>query len=431
MGAKPERFADGQSRYNLPAPMTSPQHEKNPTRFGPFIVSRAIGQGGTGMVYAARREGEERDSFAVKVLREEIALSPKEQRRFLEEAARMRRVSHPGIVQVLEAGRADDGRPYIAMPLLTGETLAARVARGPLRVDRALAYLEVLADAVAQLHDAGLIHRDIKPENIILDAKDERPVLLDFGIAREMGGGTSTTTEQGTVRGSPAYMAPERFFGIPAGVATDTYELAVVFYQMITGQLPWRAGSGAAGRLHPTDPREAREEGDGSPIPSAMATALLRALSTRPEARPASVRELIAQLRSALDAPPSSYRTTTTDFASSPVYERPTIPPRRRWKAPLAVALASVVVLGGAALTFAGGRLVSPTTTAAVHGLAAASEPIPEPVTAVEAGAPEIVTIVEASTPPAPTSEPKGAARGARPVRRDPPPTDLFYRDRK
>ena len=117
-------------------------------------------------------------------------------------------------------GQAENGQPYSAMPLLAGETLAARIARGPLPVSQALSYLAPLADAVSTLHAIGLIHRDIKPENVILESGTDRPILLDFGIARDAAA-AQATTETGAVRGRPADMAPERFFD-PASVATDT-----------------------------------------------------------------------------------------------------------------------------------------------------------------------------------------------------------------
>lgn len=120
---------------------------------------------------------------------------------------------------------APDGRTYLAMERLEGETLAAVLARGPLPVARALAVFEELCGAVDALHDRGLIHRDLKPENVFVVA-DRHAVLLDFGIAKELAAPASTTTMDGAVRGTPAYMAPEHFFGQPAGVATDLHELA-------------------------------------------------------------------------------------------------------------------------------------------------------------------------------------------------------------
>jgi serine/threonine protein kinase len=179
---------------------------------GAFAITRVVGEGGTSIVYAAQRDGE---AIALKVLRDDIKLTDDERRRFLREAERLARVSHPGVIRVIEAGVLPDGRPYLALPLLDGETLAARIARAPLPHATALAYFFAAADAVEALHAAGLLHRDLKPENFFV-TRDDRIVLLDFGIAREPDATASTTTQQGHIRGTPAYMAPERFFGVPA-----------------------------------------------------------------------------------------------------------------------------------------------------------------------------------------------------------------------
>lgn len=231
-------------------------------------------------MYAAssRRHGQ----VALKVLHGHLALSERERRRFFEEVERMRRVRHPSLVTLVDAGSLPDGRPYLCMPPFRGVTVAARVEQGRLPKAVALRYFRGLAEAVATLHGAGLVHRDIKPENVLLDEAGERAILLDFGIAREMNALATTTTGTGGARGTPAYMAPERLFGVPASVATDVYELAVVLYVMLVGGLPWDEDT-ADGRLQPRRPAAA-----GVHLPSGLATVLMKALSTRPEARPAS-----------------------------------------------------------------------------------------------------------------------------------------------
>ncbi|HLK38302.1 MAG TPA: serine/threonine-protein kinase [Polyangiaceae bacterium] len=246
---------------------------------GEFAVSSVLGEGGSGVVYAASsdRHGE----IALKVLHENLALSERERRRFLEESERMRRVRHPSLVPMIDAGVLPDGRPYLAMPLLRGESLAERVGRGALPLAAALARFGEIAEGATALHDAGLVHRDVKPENVFLDETSGRAILLDFGIARDLGGPTTTTTRAGAIRGTPAYMAPERFFGTPASIASDVYELAVVFYMMLVGRLPWDAEHDASARLHPKTPRD-----QGIELPAGLVSVLMGALSTRPEARP-------------------------------------------------------------------------------------------------------------------------------------------------
>jgi serine/threonine-protein kinase len=258
-----------------------------PKSLGTFAIAGVLGEGGSGVVYDATW-GHRR--VALKVLREELLGTPRERDRFLAEAELLQAVEHPGVVKVLGTGTLPDGRPYLAMEHLDGETLARRVERAPLDTAEALALFTQLADAVAALHARGLVHRDIKPENIFVVSG--HAVLLDFGIAKPEAAAPSTTTQEGSVRGTPAYMAPERFFGAPASTATDVYELAVVLYVMIAGRLPWTDVVDPAARLNPPRLSEL-----GHAVSTALETALAMALSTRAEARPASVRDLAERVR--------------------------------------------------------------------------------------------------------------------------------------
>ena len=259
-----------------------------------FEPVRVVGEGGSGIVYEVRlRSGlDTKRNVALKVLRAELAPSERERRRFLEEADRMQRLHAKGVVELLEAGLLPDGRPYLAMPLLEGETLAARLTRGAVPAATALRWFEILARAVQTLHDAGMVHRDVKPENIFIEG--DAPVLLDFGIARDLDDDTTTTTAEGRVRGTPAYMAPERFFGAAASIQSDVYELGVVLYTMLVGRLPWGSEKNVTERLNPISPRDV-----GADVSNALATVILRALSTRPEKRPTSAAELAREVASA------------------------------------------------------------------------------------------------------------------------------------
>jgi serine/threonine-protein kinase len=291
-----------------------------PFDLGKFYLLGRIGEGGSGAVYAAQVDGQ---LVALKVLRREVALTEREQKAFFSEAEKMRRVAHPSLVPVLDVGALPDGRPYLVMPRLLGEPLSTRLQRGPIAADaqraganapgvlpyaHTLALFEGLAQGVSALHRAGLVHRDIKPENIFVVAgpkgrerEEERLVLLDLGIAREIGAPSSTTTQQGLVRGTPAYMAPERFFGARASVATDLYELAVVLFMMLTGGLPWS----------PDDPKQRltaiTPDALGAMLPAAFARLFTRALSMTASERPESPEELCAEARRAAEsARPSS-----------------------------------------------------------------------------------------------------------------------------
>ncbi len=287
-----------------------------PERLGSFEITGVLGEGGSAVVYAARDGNRE---VALKVLHPEIGLEPKEVDRFLDEADRMRRVQHRALVPVLRAGLLPGGRPYIAMPKLRGTTLATTLTEGPIPLERALTLFTELAEGVATLHDAGLVHRDIKPENVFHLVAEDRLVLLDLGIARETSSAPSTTTRAGMVRGTPAYMAPERFFGKPASVPSDVYELALVLYAMLTSKLPWD-GDDPRARLDPKPPSER-----GVLLPVELTRSLITALSVQPEGRPTSVRALIDDLAESARRSSRVATAPTELSAATPVQAIPTL----------------------------------------------------------------------------------------------------------
>jgi hypothetical protein len=216
----------------------------------------------------------------------------KERAQFLTEAQRLQQIMHPSVVKVLAVGQLPDGRPYLAMERLEGETLASVIARGALPPAQALEMFGDLCSAVQALHDQALVHRDLKPENVFVVA-DRHAVLLDFGIAKDLDAPASTTTQEGNVRGTPAYMAPERFFGQAAGIATDVYELALVLYAMLAGRLPWDHVADPEARLQP------RTLCELAPVSEALDVEIRRALSTRAQNRPPSAMSLLEAVRGA------------------------------------------------------------------------------------------------------------------------------------
>ena len=269
-----------------------PKAPELPSELGPFKIQEVLGEGGSAVVYAAERDGQ---AVALKVPREGPELTEKERRRFLEEAKMLQRVRHRSVVEVLDAGRLPDGQPYLLMRRYEGETLAAHLKKGgALSLERALDLFEQLAAATTALHDAGLLHRDLKPENVFLIDSGRTAKLLDFGIAKDRDAPASTTTQAGVARGTPATMAPERFFGAPATIVSDVYELAVLLYAMLVGRLPWTDVTNVDARLNPLPPADA-----GAAIPEALSTVIMRALSTRPERRPASVRAFASEVSEA------------------------------------------------------------------------------------------------------------------------------------
>ncbi len=208
-----------------------------------------IGQGGMGAVYRARQKELDR-VVALKILPPDIGRDASFAERFMREARTLARLNHPGIVTLYEFGRAD-GLFFFLMEFVDGVNLRQLLAGDRLSSREALAIVPQICDALQYAHDQGIVHRDIKPENILLD-RQGRVKVADFGLAKLLGPGEETPsdavaaavrlsapTESGKVMGTPQYMAPEqRKRPTEVDHRADIYSLGVVFYQMLTGELP-------------------------------------------------------------------------------------------------------------------------------------------------------------------------------------------------
>lgn len=214
-------------------------------RLGPYEIVSPVGAGGMGEVYKARDTRLDR-TVAVKVLAP-AAADLEGRARFEREARAVAKLDHPHICGIYDVGHAE-GRPYLVMPLLEGQTLAARLARGPLPLAEALAIGAQLAGALHRAHREAIAHRDVKPANVMLTKAGA--VLLDFGLAklRATAGAVSlsTTTDvvapatgTGTLVGTIPYMAPEQVEGKDADARTDIWALGVVLHEMVTGERPF------------------------------------------------------------------------------------------------------------------------------------------------------------------------------------------------
>ncbi len=289
-----------------PAPL-SPTH---PRQLGEFRIEGVLGEGGSGVVYDATWGPRK---VALKVLHAHLADTERVRAQFLAEAQRLQQITHSSVVKVLNVGALPDNRPFLAMERLEGETLASVLSRGPMPLIAALEVFAELCTAVAALHEQGLIHRDLKPENVFI-VNDRHAVLLDFGIAKDLAEPSSTTTMEGGVRGTPAYMAPERFFGQPAALATDIYELAVTLYAMLAGRLPWDDLADPEARL---SPRSLNAPEIDAKVPDDLDVEIRRALSTRAQNRPANALAFLEAVRSAAgSAAPTAGETARMRLAS-------------------------------------------------------------------------------------------------------------------
>ena len=204
-------------------------------RLGPYEILSPIGAGGMGEVYKARDTRLDR-TVAIKVLPEHIAKREDLRTRFEREARAVASLNHPNIC-VLH----DIGPGYMVMELIEGETLAARIEKGALPLDQALKFATQIADALDRAHRAGVTHRDVKPANIMLTRDGVK--VLDFGLAKSTAKDasmaetqTALLTVEGTVLGTPQYMAPEQFEGKEADARSDIWAFGAVLYEMVTGQ---------------------------------------------------------------------------------------------------------------------------------------------------------------------------------------------------
>ena len=264
---------------------------------GGHQIVRQLGTGTFGSVYEARRMPIGR-RVALKVLHARFASHAEVTQRFLREAEVVARLEHPNIVGVIDLG-VHDGRPFITMQLLEGETLAQRIARGPMTVEDALEQVLPILSAVEAAHHHGVVHRDLKPENIFLELLSTGRVesrLLDFGIAK-LEEASLAMTGTSAMMGTPYYMPPEQVAGaIHADARSDIWALGAILFEMVTATRPFRGDSIAdifkAITLLPTPSvRSLRAE-----LPVALDAAIARALAKKADARWPSARDFALAL---------------------------------------------------------------------------------------------------------------------------------------
>ncbi len=313
-----------------------------------YQLEREIGRGAAGTVWRARHLVLA-SPCAVKILREDAISVPKSRARFFDEARVLAQLDDDAIVRVLDAG-THAGRPYLAMEMLDGETLASAVDReGALSKGRALGVLRSIGGGLDAAHRAGIVHRDLKPSNVFLTAEPQATAkLLDFGISKTVGA-TAGSTEGFGLSVAPDFMSPEQIAGAePIDHRTDLFSLGAVAFYALTGVKPFAAENFTAVCDAITNgPTPSATAVDAS-LPGAIDAWLTRALAKSPDARFASGAEMMEALATALEpraavdgaAPPSEIEPATVPYRPS----RTTIPagqphPRR------AVAIAGWIVL--------------------------------------------------------------------------------------
>ena len=279
---------------------------------GPYTLESAIGAGGMGEVYRATDTRLSR-TVAVKVLPEALLTNAARRQRFEREARAASTLNHPHICTVYDVGD-HDGRPFLVMELIEGESLAQRLQRGPLAVDEAVRIGIEIAEALDHAHRRRIIHRDLKPANIMLAREGAK--LLDFGLARviepegvEIGSGAvprlDTLTEDGTILGTVQYMAPEQLEGHSTDARTDLFAFGGVMYEMLTGRPAFTGATKASiiAAILDRDPppmsevRESLQAAGAAEFPPALESLVMRCLAKSPDERWQTARDLREALR--------------------------------------------------------------------------------------------------------------------------------------
>ncbi|APR79503.1 serine/threonine protein kinase [Minicystis rosea] len=272
-------------------------------------IERTLAEGGIGVVHAGRAP--DGRAVAVKVLMERHAHDAGIVSRFEREIVHALRIRHDNVVTALAAGRLDDGRPFLVMELLQGETLGAMVrSHGPVTIARGLRLGAQILAGLEAVHQAGLVHRDLSPDNVFIarDASGERAVILDLGFAQEPGVDTGdgvTADSPGSLVGTLAFMAPEQATrGRAVTMQSDLFAVALLVYYALSGRVPFRGQDDrdvivSVVRAAPVPLRRVRRD-----APVALDRVLGRALAKHPDARFNGAGEM----RAALDRVPHDVR---------------------------------------------------------------------------------------------------------------------------
>jgi len=344
---------------------------------GRYRLLAQLGVGGMGIVYKARDE-ELGVDIALKVLRPDLGRDPEWIERFRRELLLAREVTHKNVVRIHDIGESE-GLRFLTMGLVEGRSLLEVLEKdGPFPVERALRVFRQVAEALQQAHDAGIVHRDLKPGNILLSS-DDTAYITDFGIARSLD--RDGMTRSGIVVGTLDYLSPEQVAGDPADARSDIYAFGIVLFEMLTGQLPFRAAS----RVESVAQRIAGRAPDiadtGVRVPAHVRRLIRRCLERSPARRYPSVRALLADL----------------DARRAGVFDRL---PRRA-----AAALAAAALAGGAGLAYrewTAWRATAPAPTPAPTGVAVlplADETGDPSLAWTATGVAEMLTVHLAETP--------------------------------
>jgi len=331
-----------------------------------YHVMKKLGEGGMGQVYLAEHVKMGRRS-AIKVMNPSMVHDPDAIARFNREASSASRISHPNVCAIYDFGETSDGLIFLAMEFIEGEPLTDLLERqGALPVARAANIFLQTADALQAAHDLGIVHRDLKPDNIMLTkgrGSADTVKVVDFGIAKAIGGDDSgqKVTKTGLVMGTPEFMSPEQLSGDKVDGRSDLYSLALVFFRMLSGKLPFEATTVQETMIKrlTDEPARLTEARPDLSFPPGLQPVFDTALARTPAERYQTVAKFAADVAAVTGRPVA--RSVPPTEAKTELIDTPTIrtaaPPARRKRPILAVAATLVVILasGGAWMVLSGG----------------------------------------------------------------------------
>lgn len=274
-----------------------------------YLIIRSIGEGGMANVYLAHDTILDRD-VAIKILRGDLANDEKFVRRFQREALAASSLSHPNIVEMYDVGE-DDGTYYIVMEYVEGKTLKQLIKkRGALTLSESIDIMLQLTDGITHAHEAGIIHRDLKPQNILM--KDDGCIkITDFGVAMALN--ETQLTQTNSVMGTVHYLPPEQAAGKGSTFRSDIYSMGILFYELLTGHLPYRGDNAVEIALkHMRDPLPSVRK-ENPAIPQSVENVILKATAKNPKNRYESAKAMREDLLTVLD----------DDRINEPVYTYP------------------------------------------------------------------------------------------------------------
>ena len=387
---------------------------------GNYVIVSELGKGGMGMVYRAEHTKITR-TVALKILLPQHSADPETVQRFFTEARAASSIDHPGIVEIYDFGVHTDGRAYLVMELLTGQSLGHLLAHGALPPHDAGAIVGQVVSVIAAAHARGIVHRDLKPDHIVLEPSETVPgavqvKLLDFGIAKMIyeQGGSGAKTRTGTMIGTPTYMSPEQCMGkSDLDHRTDLYAIGCILFHALCGRAPFTSehGTGMLIAAHlrdaPADPRVVDPR-----IPPALAAITLRLLEKEPAAR----YQTALEVRGALVAAGVNIATTLQRPSTPSIPPRMSLPPviaaapnepTLRPAPSAGMSKRTIAIIGGLAF------LAACTCVFAIVSYVTRKDepPAPEPVAnaSVPSAAPKAAPAPSATTPPPAVATPPAA----------------------